>query len=73
MVGQKFGKSDPDMGNRFGKGKTKELSDKPGLKASAKVPTTGMIGGIANRKSGPSAAEGSGGYPAFKKGGKAKR
>lgn len=37
-----FGKADND---KVGKEKT----DKPMLKASAKIPTTGMIGGTANK------------------------
>ena len=50
MVAAKFGKADPDMSSRVGKkAKTKEISDKPMLKASTKVPTTGMIGGTSNK------------------------
>lgn len=51
MVASKFGKADPDMRSRKGsRGKTKEISDKPMLKASTKTPTTGMIGGQANNQ-----------------------
>jgi hypothetical protein len=42
MVAKGFGKKDSD---KVGKEKT----DKPMLKASAKLPTTGMIGGTANK------------------------
>jgi len=42
MVAKGFGSKDSD---RIGK----EKSDKPMLKASAKIPTTGKIGGIANK------------------------
>jgi len=74
MVAQRFGSADPDMRSRSGKGgKTKEVKDKPGLKASTRVPTTGMIGGISNRTTPPSAAKGSGGFPAFRRGGSARK
>jgi hypothetical protein len=45
MVAQKFGSSDPDV---KAKG-SKEKTDKPMLKASAKTPFTGKIGGPSNK------------------------
>lgn len=56
MVAQRFGSSDPDV---KAKG-SKEKTDKPMLKASARTPTTGKIGGTSNTGS-------------FKRGGKVKR
>jgi len=59
MVSPKYGKSDPDMSSRVGrKGKTKEVSDKPMLRASARIPTTGMIGGTSNRTTNESSKKG---------------
>lgn len=59
MVAAKYGKADPDLHSRKGgRGKTKEISDKAGLKASTKLPTTGMVGGVANDKGNPSEKKG---------------
>lgn len=59
MAAAKFGKADPDLRSRFGgKGKTKEITDRPQLKASKKLPTTGMVGGIANTPGNPSEKKG---------------
>jgi hypothetical protein len=69
MAQQRFGKSDPDV---QAKG-SKEKGDKEGLRASTRLPTTGKVGGISNRVEGPSASKKSGGYPAFRRGGRAKR
>jgi hypothetical protein len=68
MVAQKFGKADPDI--RKG---SKEKTDRPGLKASARTSTTGQIGGISNRAVPPSARKGGGGFGSFKRGGKVKK
>lgn len=55
MVAAKYGRADPDLKSRVGKkGKTKEISDKAGLKASTRLPSTGLVGGIANDKGNPS-------------------
>jgi len=69
MVAQRFGSADPDV---KAKG-SKEKIDRPQLKASQKLPTTGKHGGISNRPVPPSANKGSGGYPAFRKGGSARK
>jgi hypothetical protein len=67
MVAKGFGSKDSD---KVGK----EKSDKPGLKASTKVATTGQIGGTSNRTTPPSATKGAAGYyPKFKRGGGVKR
>ena len=51
MVAQKFGGSDPDTKSRVGKGgKTKEMVDAKMLSPSKRLPTTGLVGGIANEK-----------------------
>jgi hypothetical protein len=44
MVAQKFGSADRDVRSKG----SKEKTDKPMLKASARTPYTGMIGGPAN-------------------------
>lgn len=67
MVAQKFGKDDPDV---KAKG-SKETRDKPMLKASATVPTTGKVGGTSNRASSPSERK-SGPTMSFAKGGMVK-
>jgi hypothetical protein len=54
MVAAKYGKADPDVKHKG----SKEKTDKAMLKASAKVPTTGMIGGIANAAGNPSEKKG---------------
>jgi hypothetical protein len=60
MVAAKYGKADPDLSSRVGrKGKTKEISDKAALKASKRLPTTGMVGGVANAAGNPSEKKGS--------------
>lgn len=55
MVAAKYGSSDPDLKSRVGKkGKTKELSDKAMLSPSKRLPSTGLVGGVANDKGNPS-------------------
>ena len=54
MVAQKFGSSDPDVKSKG----SKEKTDKPMLKASAKTSYMGKIGGMSNK---------------FKRGGSVKR
>jgi hypothetical protein len=63
MVAQKFGKSDPDI-----KKGSKETRDKEMLRASTKIPTTGMIGGTSNTTANPSEKK-SGPTMKFAKGG----
>lgn len=59
MVAAKYGKADPDLRSRKGsRGKTKEVSDKAMLKASTKLPTTGLVGGTSNDRSNSSEKKG---------------
>ena len=58
MVAQKFGSADPDLKSRVGRSKgTKERVDKAMLSASKKLPSTGLVGGVANDKGNPSMAK----------------
>ena len=65
MVAQKFGSSDPDV---KAKG-SKEKTDKPMQPASARVATTGQIGGTSNEVVNKSSARKSGKTMSFKGGG----
>lgn len=50
MVAAKFGKSDPDVKHKG----SKEKTDKAMLKASTKLPSTGLVGGTSNDRGNPS-------------------
>ena len=50
MVAAKYGRADPDVKHKG----SKEKTDKPMLKASTKIATTGMVGGTSNEKGNPS-------------------
>jgi hypothetical protein len=58
MVAAKYGKADPDLRSRVGRGKTKEIKDKAALKASTRLPSTGKVGGISNDPGNPSEKKG---------------